>query len=62
VVNIAPGAVNTALWDTDTVQADFDRQSMLKPETVAQLILQAASLPLEAVIEEMTILPSAGAL
>lgn len=62
VVNIAPGSVNTPLWDTDTVQADFDRQSMLKPETVAQLILQAATLPLGAVIEEMTIMPAAGTL
>jgi NADP-dependent 3-hydroxy acid dehydrogenase YdfG len=62
VVNIAPGSVNTPLWDTDTVQADFDRQSMLKPETVAQLILQAATLPVGAVIEEMTIMPAAGTL
>lgn len=60
VMTIAPGSVNTPLWDTDTVQADFERQSMLKPETVAQLILQAATLPQEAVIEEMTIMPAVG--
>ena len=62
VMTIAPGAVNTPIWDTDTVQADFDRAAMLTPDLVAQTILQAALLPAEAVIEEMTILPSAGTL
>ncbi|MEA5510627.1 SDR family oxidoreductase [Crocosphaera sp. UHCC 0190] len=62
VVTIVPGAVNTPIWDTETVQADFDRAAMLKPELVAQTILQAALLPAEAVMEEITILPSAGTL
>jgi NADP-dependent 3-hydroxy acid dehydrogenase YdfG len=35
---------------------------MLKPETVAQAILQAVLLPQEAVIEQLTITPSIGAL
>jgi short-subunit dehydrogenase len=62
VVSISPGAVNTSIWDTETVQADFDRSVMLKPEIVAQAILQTALLPQEAVIEEMTIMPSVGTL
>ncbi len=62
VMTILPGAVNTSIWDTNTVQADFDRTAMLTPDVVAQTILQAALLPAEAVIEEMTILPSAGTL
>lgn len=62
VVCFSPGAVNTALWDTDTVQADFDRQSMLVPEIIAQTILYVVQLPTEAVIEEMTLLPAAGTL
>ncbi|MDJ0728753.1 MAG: SDR family oxidoreductase [Crocosphaera sp.] len=62
VVAISPGAVNTSIWDTDTVQADFDRSAMLTPDLVAQTILQAALLPAEAVIEDLTILPSAGTL
>lgn len=62
VVCLSPGSVNTALWDTDTVQADFDRQAMLTPEILAQTILYIAQLPTEAVIEEMTILPAAGTL
>ncbi|HAC63513.1 MAG TPA: short-chain dehydrogenase [Cyanothece sp. UBA12306] len=62
VVTITPGAVNTPIWDTDTVQADFKRSAMLSPDTIAQSILHAALLPAEAVIEEITILPSAGTL
>lgn len=62
IVNISPGAVNTPLWDTETVKADFDRAAMLTPDIVAQAILYTTQLPSEAVIEDMTIMPSAGAL
>jgi short-subunit dehydrogenase len=62
VMTISPGAVNTPIWDTETVQADFERNAMLTPETVAESILHAALLPPSAVIEEMNIVPSAGAL
>ena len=62
VTTICPGAVNTPLWDTEVVQADFDRSQMLTPEVVAQSILQVALLPPEAVVEELTLMPSAGAL
>lgn len=62
VITITPGAVNTALWDTDTVQADFDRNSMLTPDIVAASIVHAATMPQNAVIEELTLMPSGGAL
>ncbi len=62
VVTLCPGSVNTPLWDTETVQADFDRSRMLTPETVAQSIVHAALMPPGAVIEELTVMPSAGAL
>ncbi|MEM9003514.1 MAG: SDR family oxidoreductase [Cyanobacteria bacterium P01_F01_bin.86] len=62
VMIVSPGAVNTALWDTDTVQADFARSHMLTPATVAQTLLHAAQLPESAVIDEITLMPSAGAL
>ena len=62
VVTISPGAVNTSIWDTDTVQADFDRSAMLDPETVAQSILHVTLMPAQAVVEELTLMPSAGAL
>ncbi|PSP17509.1 MAG: short-chain dehydrogenase [Cyanobacteria bacterium QS_8_64_29] len=62
VMTVSPGPVNTPLWDSDTVQADLDRNAMLTPQAVAQSILQAALLPDHAVVEEMTLMPSAGAL
>ncbi|HEY9655964.1 MAG TPA: SDR family oxidoreductase [Crinalium sp.] len=62
VVTISPGSVNTPIWDTDTVHADFDRASMLPPETVAQSILYTALLPQDVVIEDLTLMSSVGAL
>lgn len=62
VTAICSGAVNTALWDTETVHANFDRSTMLTPEIVAQSILHTALLPEQAVVEELTIMPSAGVL
>lgn len=62
VTAICPGAVNTELWDTDTVESDFDRTKMLTPEIVAQSILYTALLPQQAVIDELTLMPSAGTL
>ncbi len=58
---ICPGSVNTPIWDTPTVQADFDRSSMLTPEMVAEAILYAVLAPCGAVVEELTIMPSGGA-
>ena len=62
VVTLFPGAVNTPIWDSDTVQADFDRAAMLSPETVAQTVLHTALLPANAVISQLTITPAQGAL
>jgi short-subunit dehydrogenase len=62
VVTICPGAVNTPIWDSDTVQVDLNRSAMLTPEIVAQSILHAAMLPEQAVIDSVTLMPSAGAL
>jgi NADP-dependent 3-hydroxy acid dehydrogenase YdfG len=62
VTAICPGAVNTELWDTETVRVKLDRTNMLTPEIVAQSILHTALLPQEAVIEELIIMPSKGVL
>ncbi len=59
-ISMSPGSVNTELWDTDTVQADFDRSAMLTPEVVAASILYAAQMPQGATIEEMILLPTGG--
>jgi short-subunit dehydrogenase len=61
VVTVSPGAVNTPIWDADTMP-DFDRSQMLTPELVAQSILHTALLPPQAVIEELMVTSSAGAL
>jgi len=60
VVSISPGAVNTAIWDSDTVNADFDRSLMLSPEDVAQAVVYAALLPNHAVVEELTLMSNTG--
>lgn len=62
VMAICPGSVNTEIWDTPTVKANFDRSQMLTPEIVAETILHTVLLPQEAVIEELTIMSNAGVL
>ena len=62
VTTITLGAVNTPLWDTPTVHADLDRRAMLKPANVAHALLQLAEQPPEQRLENLTLLPAAGAL
>lgn len=62
VTAICPGAVNTEIWDSKTVNADFERSNMLTPQIVAQSILHTALLPQQAVVDELTLMPSAGVL
>ena len=62
VTAICPGSVNTELWDTETVHVNFDRSKMLTPEIVAQSILYTVLLPKQAVVDELTLMPSAGVL
>jgi NADP-dependent 3-hydroxy acid dehydrogenase YdfG len=60
VTALYPGSVNTALWDREGVNADFDRSAMLDADTVAAAVLYAATAPAIACVEELTIMPSAG--
>jgi NADP-dependent 3-hydroxy acid dehydrogenase YdfG len=60
VTALYPGSVNTALWDRDGVDADFDRSAMLDADTVAAAVLYAVTAPTIACVEELTIMPSAG--
>ena len=62
VITICPGAVNTELWDTETVRVKLDRTNMLTPEIVAQSILHTALLPQQAVVDELILMPSKGVL
>jgi NAD(P)-dependent dehydrogenase (short-subunit alcohol dehydrogenase family) len=59
-VALCPGAVNTPLWDTTTVQADFDRTLMLSAEDVANAIVHAALLPSHVLIDELVLMPNVG--
>jgi short-subunit dehydrogenase len=61
VVALCPGSVNTPLWDSPNVHADFDRSQMLTAEDVAETIVQAILMPHHAVIEELTLMPNVGA-
>ncbi len=55
------GSVNTPLWDSETVQSSFDRNSMLSVEEVAASLLHLAEQPSSQVIENLTLMPAAGA-
>lgn len=62
VMAFCPGPVDTDLWDSETVQADFDRSQMLRVEQVADSLVQLALLPAGAVVDEMVLMPVGGAL
>ena len=54
------GSVNSSLWDSETVQSDFDRDAMLSVDQVASQLLYLAQQPKSQVIDDMTVMPSAG--
>ena len=58
---ITLGSVNTPLWDSEFVNSDFNRDSMLSPDNVSQTILYMAEQPESQVIEDITLMPSTGA-
>ena len=62
VSTLTLGAVNSPLWDTPTVQADFDRCAMLPVTRVAETLLQMAQQPHQLLLEDITLMPAAGAL
>ncbi len=55
------GAVNTPLWDAETVQSDFDRRAMLSVDQAAETLANLASQPSNQLIEDLTLMPAAGA-
>jgi len=55
------GAVNTPLWDAETVQSDFDRRAMLTVDQAAETLVNLAEQPVNHVIEDLTLMPAAGA-
>jgi NADP-dependent 3-hydroxy acid dehydrogenase YdfG len=57
---LAPGAVDTPLWDR--IPNPPDRQRMLKDEDVARAAVLMAGLPARASLEDLTLLPAGGIL
>jgi len=55
------GAVNTPLWDAETVQSDFDRHAMLSVDQAADALVNLVEQPSNQVIEDLTLMPSTGA-
>ncbi|KGG16423.1 MULTISPECIES: SDR family oxidoreductase [unclassified Prochlorococcus] len=55
------GSVNSALWDSDSVQSDFDREAMLSVDQVASEILHLAQQPDSQAIDDVVLMPSSGA-
>ena len=55
------GSVNSSLWDSDSVEMQFDRDSMLSVEQVAMQLLHLAKQPINQIIEDLTLMPSTGA-
>lgn len=60
VINLLPGATDTDIWTTLWPQAP--RRKMMKPETVAQAVIESLLLPLNATVETLEILPTTGTL
>lgn len=60
LIALLAGATDTEIWNQFWPAAP--RKKMMRPETVAQAVVDALALPEQATIEELTILPSAGVL
>jgi NAD(P)-dependent dehydrogenase (short-subunit alcohol dehydrogenase family) len=58
VTALLPGAVDTPIWDP--IPGTWNRARMLRPETVAQAIVDVCKLPPEACGEEVVIVPTGG--
>jgi short-subunit dehydrogenase len=61
VSTLTLGSVNTPLWDSKTVHSSFDRRAMLAPEQAAESLLFLARQPHTQTVEELTLMPAAGA-
>jgi len=60
VIALLPGATDTGIWKTLWPQAP--RRKMMRPEAVAQTVVQAILLPPNATVEHIEIRPSVGTL
>ena len=58
---ITLGSVNTPLWDSEYVNSDFNKNSMLSSDSVSETILFIAEQPTSQLIEDLTLMPATGA-
>ena len=58
---ITLGSVDTPLWDSEYVNSDFNKDSMLSSDKVADAILFIAEQPQSQLIEDLTLMPATGA-
>ena len=58
---ITLGSVNTPLWDSEFVDSDFNKDSMLSPDRVSETILFIAEQPKSQLVEDLTLMPATGA-
>jgi NAD(P)-dependent dehydrogenase (short-subunit alcohol dehydrogenase family) len=61
VSTLTLGSVNTPLWDSETVVSDFDRRAMLNADQAADALLYLAQQPPDQTVEDLTLMPAAGA-
>jgi len=61
VCTLTLGSVNTPLWDSETVVSSFDRRAMLPADQAAEALLVLAQQPPTQVVEDLTLMPMAGA-
>ena len=57
---ITLGSVNTPLWDSESINSDFDRTSMLSPNEVSKTILYMAEQPKNQLIQDLKLMPAGG--
>jgi len=61
VCTLTLGSVDTPLWDSETVASGFDRRAMLPADQAAAALLVLAQQPPSQVVEDLTLMPAAGA-
>lgn len=61
VSTLTLGSVNTPLWDSETVHSGFDRRAMLPVDQAAEALLVLAQQPASQVVDDLTLMPAAGA-
>jgi NAD(P)-dependent dehydrogenase (short-subunit alcohol dehydrogenase family) len=60
VIALLPGATDTRIWEI--LWPDAPREKMISPGTVARAVVDVLKLPPDTTVEELTLMPTTGAL